>query len=166
MKFSWKILRIGGAGKWPFFELAILNFFFSRRIFFCFISMKTSSPFIWGIIYFCTMDGFFRILEKTSFQLICTRLYVLLFIKVQLFWEGHKNVRNRPYGFEIYLVNVKTMRTIAQIFVAFSEKLNFTKLYWYTVRPKTFTHGADKGWNTNDENFANYFHIAHHRSLY
>ena len=27
---------------------------------------------------------------------------------------------------EIYLVNVKTMRTIAQIFVAFSEKLSFT----------------------------------------
>ena len=45
--------------------------------------------------------------------------------KVQLFWEGHKNVRNRPYGFEIYLVNVKPIRTIAQIFVAFSEKLNF-----------------------------------------
>ena len=34
-------------------------------------------------------------------------------------------MRSRPYGFEIYLVNVKTMRTIAQIFVAFSEKLNF-----------------------------------------
>jgi hypothetical protein len=33
-------------------------------------------------------------------------------------------VRNRPYGFEIYLVNVKTEQ-IAQIFVAFSEKLNF-----------------------------------------
>ena len=48
-------------------------------------------------------------------------------IKVQLFWEGHKNVRYRPYGFEIYLVNVKTIRTIAQIFVAFSEKLNFNK---------------------------------------
>ena len=32
------------------------------------------------------------------------------------------NVLNRPNGFEIYLVNVKTMRTI----VAFSEKLNFT----------------------------------------
>ena len=46
-------------------------------------------------------------------------------IKVQFSWEGHKNVRNRPYGFEIYLVNVKTIRTIAQIFVAFSEKLNF-----------------------------------------
>jgi hypothetical protein len=36
-------------------------------------------------------------------------------------------VRDRPYGFEIYLVNVKNMRTIAQIFVAFSEKLNFMK---------------------------------------
>ena len=31
------------------------------------------------------------------------------------------------YGFEIYFVNVKTMRTIAQIFVAFSEKLNFNR---------------------------------------
>ena len=48
------------------------------------------------------------------------------FPKVQLFWEGHKNVRNCPYGFEIYLVNVKTMRKIAKNFVAFSEKLNFT----------------------------------------
>ena len=28
---------------------------------------------------------------------------------------------------EIYLVNVKTIRMIAHIFVAFSEKLNFTK---------------------------------------
>ena len=48
--------------------------------------------------------------------------------KVQLFREGHKNVRNRPYGFEIYLVNVKTIRTIAQIFVAFSEKLIFNRV--------------------------------------
>ena len=45
--------------------------------------------------------------------------------KVQLFWEGHKNERNRPYGFEIYLVNFKTIRMIAHISVAFSEKLNF-----------------------------------------
>ena len=37
-------------------------------------------------------------------------------------------MRNRPYGFEIYLVNVKTMIMIVQIFVAFSEKLNFTDL--------------------------------------
>ena len=46
--------------------------------------------------------------------------------KVQLFWEGHKNLHNLSHGFDIYLVNVKTMKKIAQIFVAFSEKLNFT----------------------------------------
>ena len=50
---------------------------------------------------------------------------VLSGCKVQLFWEGYKNLRNLPQGFDIYLVNVKTMRKIAQIFVAFSEKLNF-----------------------------------------
>ena len=53
-------------------------------------------------------------------------------VKVQLFWEGHKNVRNRPYGFEIYLVNVKIIETIGHIFVAFSEKLNFIQHdYWH-----------------------------------
>ena len=26
------------------------------------------------VIYFCNMDGFFRILENTSFELTCTRL--------------------------------------------------------------------------------------------
>ena len=36
---------------------------------------------------------------------------MLRIIKVQLFWEGHKNV--------------KTIRQIAQTFVALSEKLNF-----------------------------------------
>ena len=35
-------------------------------------------------------------------------------------------MRNLPHGFDIYLVNVKTMRKIVQIFVAFSEKLKFT----------------------------------------
>ena len=32
---------------------------------------------------------------------------------------------NLPHGLDIYLVNDKTMRMIAQIFVAFSKKLNF-----------------------------------------
>ena len=69
-------MRFGGAGKWGFFESAILILILILILifFFCFISMKKSSPFIWDIIYFCTMDGFFRILEKTSSVLICTRL--------------------------------------------------------------------------------------------
>ena len=45
--------------------------------------------------------------------------------KVQLFWKGHINLPNLPYDFDIYLVNIKTIRLIAQILVAFSEKLNF-----------------------------------------
>jgi len=46
-------------------------------------------------------------------------------LTVQLLLEGQKNVWNLLYGFEIYLRNVKTMRKILQIFVAFSEILNF-----------------------------------------
>ena len=36
----------------------------------CFFLMKTTLAFIRGIIFFCNMDGFFRILEKTSSELI------------------------------------------------------------------------------------------------
>ena len=49
-------------------------------------------------------------------------------VKVHLFWEGRKNVRNLPYAFDIYLVNVKTIRQIAKLFVVFSEKLNFINI--------------------------------------
>ena len=66
--FHKKILRIGGAGQWGFFESAILNL--------CFFPMKMTLAFIWGIIYFCNMDGFFRILKKAVSELICTRLYI------------------------------------------------------------------------------------------
>ena len=31
---------------------------------------------IWGVVYFCNMDDFFRILEKRLSELICTRLYL------------------------------------------------------------------------------------------
>ena len=48
------------------------------------------------------------------------------FCKVQLFREGHRNLRNIPQGLDIYLVKFQTLRMIAQISVAFSEKLNFT----------------------------------------
>ena len=43
-------------------------------------------------------------------------LFKLTESKVQLFWEGHKSLRNLPHGYDIYLVSVKTMRKIAQIF--------------------------------------------------
>ena len=46
-------------------------------------------------------------------------------IKGQLFWEGHKILPNLPHDLDINLVHVRTMRKILQIFVTFSEKLNF-----------------------------------------
>ena len=87
-------MRIGGAGN-EFF-LSRQFWFFFQDFFLFFISMKRSSPFIWGIIYFCNMDGFFRILEKTSFQLICTRLYVF-------FWQKQFFERNDVFWLIIKL---------------------------------------------------------------
>ena len=37
-------------------------------------------------------------------------------------------MRNLPNGFDTYLAYFKTLKKIAQILVAFSEKLNFNKL--------------------------------------
>ena len=51
------------------------SFIFSENLF-CIISKKTSSLFIWGVIFLCTMNGFFRILEKRLSELICTWLEV------------------------------------------------------------------------------------------
>ena len=48
---------------------------FSKKKFLCVFPLEISLAFIWGTIYFCTMEGFFTILEKTSSGLICTRLY-------------------------------------------------------------------------------------------
>ena len=59
----------------PFFGFGFLFLGFSKKKCFCFFQMKISVPFIWGIIYFYTTDGFPRTLEKTWSELICTRLY-------------------------------------------------------------------------------------------
>ena len=48
----------------------------------------------------------------------------------QLLWEGHKNLRN---CFDIYQLNFKTIRTIAHIFVTFSEKLKTNVLNLHTA---------------------------------
>ena len=58
-----------------FFLGGHFEFFFQEKKNCC-ILLKRPKAFIRGIIFFCTMDGFFRILEKTSSELICTRLYV------------------------------------------------------------------------------------------
>ena len=59
--FCKKILRIGGAPIWPFFGFWLLGI---QKKNCCCFPMKISMPFIWGIIYFCTMDSFLRIFGK------------------------------------------------------------------------------------------------------
>ena len=48
----------------------------------------------------------FDMKRKISSYSIVQRFYCLVFIKVQIFWEGHKNLKLSL--FDIYLVNVKS----------------------------------------------------------
>ena len=63
--------------------------------------------------------SYFPDLFSLHFRKIKNKSYLYFDGKVQLFWEGHKNLRKLPHGFD-----VKAMRKIVQIFVAFSEKKN------------------------------------------
>ena len=51
---------------------------------------------------------------------------VFMIIKVQIFWEGHKNLAHLPLFSWHYLVVSNWKWKIGQTFVAFSEYLNFT----------------------------------------
>ena len=66
--------KIFGKKYWELTELENDIYFWFLVI--GFFPMKISLAFVWSIIYFCTMDGFFRILKKISSKLICTRLYL------------------------------------------------------------------------------------------
>ena len=80
LKFSWKNIENWLSWKMKLcFVFCFVLFFvigFFKNIFFCFFSLKITMAFIWGSVYFCTMNGFFRILKKALSELICTRLYV------------------------------------------------------------------------------------------
>ena len=65
---NWRSLKAS------FFLVGHFDLFFKKNFLFCFFPMKTNLAFISGIIFLCTMDGFFRILEKTSSELICKQL--------------------------------------------------------------------------------------------
>ena len=69
--FHEKILRIGGAGKWGFFEAAILNFL-SRPfwIFFCFISVKNPA-----LLYEVSFFSALWIVFPESWKRSCPNFY-------------------------------------------------------------------------------------------
>ena len=69
MKKYWELAELEKEFFWVgHFDSFLFKFFFSSS------QCKISSSFIWSIIFFCTMNGFFRILQKRLSNLICTRL--------------------------------------------------------------------------------------------
>ena len=79
MKFSWKNIENWRSPENDFclvFWFLVFGYWVvQKNFFFCFSVWKKSRRFIWGSIYSCTMNGFFRIFKKAVSELICTRLY-------------------------------------------------------------------------------------------
>ena len=79
MKFSWKNIENWRSPENDFclvFWFLVFGYWVDqKKICFCFSVCKKPRRFIWGSIYSCTMDGFFRIFKKAVSELICTRLY-------------------------------------------------------------------------------------------
>ena len=92
-------------GNWIGFFIAFYRF---RLLFFNKILFPTVSP---SHLQFCT--------KKIS---CCWISWV---IKVHIFWEGHKILRNLPLTFDYSTHTVKSKRKISQNFVAVSEYMNF-----------------------------------------
>ena len=79
MKFSWKNIKNWRSPENDFclvFWFLVIGLF--KKNFFGFSVWKKPRRFIWGSIYSCTMDGFFRISKKAVSELICTRLYLCI----------------------------------------------------------------------------------------
>ena len=95
--------------KWPpkksnFPALPILNIILwkFRGLVLGFVFSLWNKPrrFIWGSVYFCTMDGFFRILNKALSKLICTRQFDLIrsnLILIYLFRDTNSVTYSEKY---------------------------------------------------------------------
>ena len=63
--------------------------------------------------------------------------HCIFYLKVHIFWEGHKNLAHLPLIIWDYILgNAKKQWKVGQIFVAFSEYLNFNQV------SKMHGHGA------------------------
>ena len=92
MKKYWELTK---PWKWLLFSFLVFGFWllgWSKKFFFGFSVCKKPRRFIWGSIYSCTMDGFFRIFKKAVSELICTRLHI------RQRPHGIKNLDNQIYG--------------------------------------------------------------------
>ena len=94
MKFSWKNIENWRSWKMSFFWVGHFEFFFSKKKnCFIFFQWKNLGFHMRYHFFFCTLDGFFRILEKRLSELICTRLYIVYVLMKELlnFWSFRHN---------------------------------------------------------------------------
>ena len=95
---------------------------FSRLI----IQLKIISPcFIPYVEIFPTMGQVS--IPSISWEVLERLIYPLV-LKVQMFWEGHKNLAHLPLFFWHYIVMSNDKWKMGQNCVAFLEYLNFTNL--------------------------------------
>ena len=84
-----------------------------------------------------------------------------LTIKVQLFWEGHKNLHNFHHGFDLYLVNVKTIRKSAPSQKSsspnYSTCANLTKWQFHNDFESLIFHSSLR--QNNNKNYG--FEVVH-----
>ena len=90
-------------------------------IFFLLHFNEKCSPFLWGIIFLCTMDGFSRILEKKLSKVLCTRLYVCTYkshiIYLYTYWD-------------LWSI-VEYLYFISAAFTAFLSNMSTLILHWF-----------------------------------
>ena len=90
MKKYWELTK---PWKWLLFSFLVFGYWVvQKKKFSCFSVWKKPRRFIWGSIYSCTMDGFFRIFKKAVSELICTRLYIKDFSPVLCHTTGKKSL--------------------------------------------------------------------------
>ena len=122
---SWKI-RFFWGGHFEFSKLAILIFFASYQ-------WKTQ-PIYMRYHFFCTMDGFSRILEKRGGGLLCTRLYVLFYRPVREKYDLSKLkiFINKKFGKTFYFFTCILLDYVAH---------DITKEFWKNSHFENMTAG-------------------------
>ena len=118
MKFSQKNIENWRSWKMTFFLGGHFDFFFSKKKKICFILLKRPKAFIWGIIFFCTIDGFFRILG----DFIRTNMHTTV-------WSKHRSLFCVYFLMKELLVGIIVGSKSIKYCVTFFIKLSFSDIF-------------------------------------
>ena len=102
MKFSWKNIENWRSPENDFclvFWFLVFGYWVDQKNFFGFSVCKKPRRFIWGSIYFCTMDGFFRILKKGCIQTNMHTTVFYIFSRWKLYNIKCHQFTNLPFHY-------------------------------------------------------------------